>query len=147
MDIDLDKDVIAKIVLDYPLNSNLELCKKYNVTAYYIKNIAITYNLKKEMSVHGKVLDDLDLEIFKKDFPISKNCDLAEKYKVTESTIRIWAGRLGLSKKNWSWQPWEEDFVLEFYKSDKYTTKDIAQKLERSVFSVINKYRELKGLR
>ena len=72
---------------------------------------------------------------------------MAQKHKVAESTIRTWGAIFQLKKKNWSWQQWECDYVLEHYESKDMTIEEIGNKLERTKFSIINKYRELKGLR
>lgn len=80
---------------------------------------------------------------FAKLFPVTENSILAEKYKVAESTIRLWGAKLKLNKKSWLWSKKDEIFILENYY--KISCKDIAAIINRSVFSVQNKFRELSG--
>jgi hypothetical protein len=89
----------------------------------------------------------LDREEFKKLFPISLNSDLALRYKVTESTIRVWGARLQLNKKIWLWSRHDENFILKNYGTGRYTIEEMAKKIGRTKWSVINKYREAAGLR
>lgn len=90
---------------------------------------------------------EIDLSEFKKLFPITSNSELAKKYSVNESAIRMWGSKLKLLKKNWQWSRHDENFVLKNYGTDRYTIDEIAKKIGRSKWSIINKYREAKGLR
>jgi hypothetical protein len=92
-------------------------------------------------------LKNVDQKEFKRLFPITDNSVLAEKYKVKESTIRNWGAKLKLLKKNWLWSRHDENFVLKNYGTGRYTIAEIAKKIGRSKWSVINKYREATGLR
>lgn len=87
----------------------------------------------------------LDKNEFKKLFPVTPNVDLSKKYDVTESTIRMWAAKLKLRKKSWGWTKEEEQYLLKSYPN--LMAIELAKTLKRSRWSVINKYRELKGLR
>jgi hypothetical protein len=83
-----------------------------------------------------------DEKEFKKLFPVTENAALAEKYKVAESTIRLWGARLKLNKKMWLWSRNDENYILKHYGKDR-TINEIAETLGRSRWSVINKYREI----
>lgn len=86
-----------------------------------------------------------NIEYFKKEFPVTENSILAKKYMVAESTIRVWASKLKLKKQSCSWSRRHERYILNNY--EKKSVKEICEKLARSKFAVINKYRELAGLR
>jgi hypothetical protein len=90
---------------------------------------------------------NLDLNEFRKNFLVTPNDVLAKKYGVAESTIRTWGSKLQLNKKRWLWSRHDENFVLKNYGIGRYTIQEIADKIGRSKWSVINKYREQKGLR
>lgn len=87
----------------------------------------------------------IDKAKFKELFPITRNKELAEMFGVTESTIRMWGSKLGLKKENWKWTKKQEQYILENW--EKRTSENIAKELKRTEWSVINKYRELTGLR
>lgn len=87
----------------------------------------------------------LDQNEFKKLFPVTQNADLAKMYKVKESTVRNWAAKLKLHKKSWGWTKKEEEYLLKSYPNLMAT--ELAKTLKRSRWAVINKYRELTGLR
>lgn len=87
---------------------------------------------------------ELDKNKFAKEFPVMLNSDLAKNYKVKESTIRLWGAKLNLNKKGWLWERKDEIYILKYYNQGNYTVMEIAAKLGRSKWSVINKHRELK---
>lgn len=87
----------------------------------------------------------LDKNEFKKLFPVTENSALSKKYDVTESTIRMWGSKLKLRKKSWGWTKKEEEYLLKSYPNLMAT--ELAKTLKRSKWSIINKYRELMGLR
>lgn len=87
----------------------------------------------------------LDKNEFKKLFPVTDNATLSKQYKVTESTVRMWGAKLKLRKKSWGWTKEEEQYLLKSYPNLMAT--ELAKTLKRSRWSVINKYRELTGLR
>lgn len=83
---------------------------------------------------------------FKKLFPVTDNADLSEKYKVAESTIRLWGAKLKLNKKMWLWSRNDENYILKHYGKD-HSIADIAKMLGRSRWGVINKFREISNKR
>lgn len=85
------------------------------------------------------------IQEFSKEFPVTENRILAKKYKVAESTIRVWGSKMKLKKESWVWVRSHENYVLKYYNKKK--SADIAKKLNRTRWAVINKYRELSGLR
>lgn len=87
----------------------------------------------------------LDKKEFAELFPVTVNSELAKKYGVTESNIRLWATRLNLKKKNRAFTSAEENYILNNYQEKKIS--EISAALGRSKWSVINKYRKLTGLR
>lgn len=91
--------------------------------------------------------NSIDKKEFTKLFMVTTNDVLAKKYKVKESTIRLWGAKLKLNKKNWLWSRHDENFVLKNYGTGRYTIDEIAKKIGRSRWSVINKYREVAGKR
>jgi len=96
---------------------------------------------KTKMILTPEKVDD-----FKSAYPSTKNSELAKKYLVKESTIRLWAAQHGIRKeKGWYWEPKEERYVITYYGKAKIDS--IASKLGRSKWAVINKYREIVGLR
>lgn len=82
---------------------------------------------------------------FKRLFPKTANTELSKKYGVVESTIRTWASILGLSKENYYWTKKQETFLLKNY--GKLPNRQIAEELGHTYYGVINKHRELIGLR
>lgn len=86
-----------------------------------------------------------DEKEFRKIFPTTENSQLASKYNVAESTIRLWGARMGLNKKTWLWSRMDENYLLKHYGKDR-TIDQISEKLKRSRWSIINKYREAMGL-
>lgn len=90
---------------------------------------------------------ELDRSEFKKIFPISENKELALKYNVAESTIRMWAAKLKVKKKGCGWTRQDENYILTYYGGKKYSILQIAEKLGRTRWAIINKYRELSGFR
>lgn len=75
---------------------------------------------------------------------------LAEVAAVTGYTvggIKTFAARNGIKKIKGRFEPWESEYILANYNSTHTTTGDIANYLGRTYWSVINKYRELAGLR
>lgn len=95
----------------------------------------------------GPTFKSIDQKEFKKLFPVTENSALAEKYGVKESTVRMWGSRLKLLKKSWQWSRHDENFILQNYGTGRYTVDEMAEKIGRSKWSIINKYREAKGLR
>lgn len=89
----------------------------------------------------------IDQKEFKQLFPITDNEALAKMYAVKESTIRLWGAKLKLNKKIWLWSRHDENFILKNYGTGRYTIEEMAKKIGRSKWSVINKYREIAGLR
>jgi len=100
--------------------------------------------LTKKVNMDFKSIDQKE---FKHLFPVTDNGELAEKYKVKESTIRLWGSKLKLNKKIWLWSRHDENFVLKNYGTGRYTIEEIAKKIGRSKWSIINKYREASGKR
>lgn len=90
---------------------------------------------------------DIDKRKFSKEFLVTDNEILAEKYQVKQSTIRVWGARLKLNKKVWLWSRHDENFVLKNYGKKRYTIEQIANKIGRSKWAVINKYRTEMKLR
>ena len=90
---------------------------------------------------------NLDKEHFSKIFPTHRNDELGIIYNVSENTIRMWGSKLKLNKAIWIWHRNDENFVLKYYGKKKYSIAEIAEKLGRSRWSVINKFRELSGKR
>lgn len=84
---------------------------------------------------------------FRKLYPVADNSELALKYEVAESTIRVRASRYGLKKANCEWNKKDEVFILKHYGKGKLTAKEIGKEIGRTRFAVINKYRELTGKR
>lgn len=59
----------------------------------------------------------------------------------------MWGSKLKLLKKSWQWSRHDENFILKNYGTKRYTIDEMAAKIGRSKWSIINKYREAKGLR
>lgn len=85
-----DIENIENIKLDYKTLTDTALINKYNISRYNIKKIVKKYNLEKKQE---HILNDKDIETFKKEFPVVKNEILAQKHKVAESTIRMWGAK------------------------------------------------------
>lgn len=89
----------------------------------------------------------LDKTVFAKEYPVTANRVLAKKYKVEESTIRTWAANLQIIKANGRWLKGDERILLKCYGRPEYPINELAEKLGKTKWGCINKYRELKGLR
>lgn len=87
----------------------------------------------------------------KKLYPLKDNASVAAEMGITESALRNAAVRFRVKKSSRYWdKPWE-DFILKNWEvmtvielSDELKRKF---KIEKTKWAVINKYRELKGLR
>lgn len=81
----------------------------------------------------------------KKLYPTTNNDVLAKMLNRTESAIRAKATKMRLKKADRFWDKSEEDFILKNVTVMSYP--EIAKKLKRTKWAVINKYRELIGKR
>lgn len=90
---------------------------------------------------------NLDKEAFKTEYANTENKVLAEKYQVTESTIRVWAARLKVTKEGGRWEPAHEILLLKYFNDPAHPNADLAKLFGKTEFAIINKYRELTGKR
>lgn len=101
-------------------------------------------NPKKRIS-NEDVWTDKQISDLKKYYPVKENSFVAKKVNKTIDAIRAKAIKLRLKKENYFWQNKDEKFILKNVKVLSYP--EIAEKLGRSKWAVINKYRELTGKR
>lgn len=80
-------------------------------------------------------------------YPYFPNDDLAELTGYKVNGIRNFASKHSLKKEKGEFEQWEIDYILENYIGDRANVEGIAAHIERTYWAVINKYRELKGLR
>lgn len=91
------------------------------------------------------------IALLKKHYPTKSNEEAAALIGVTISALRNAAIRFKVKKSNRFWDKPETDFILKNW--DQLSPVEIADKLkeklkiEKTKWAVINKYRELKGLR
>jgi hypothetical protein len=90
---------------------------------------------------------NLDKELFKTEYANTENKVLATKYQVTESTIRVWAARLKITKEGGRWEPAQEILLLKYFNDPAHPNEDLAKLFNKTEFAIINKYRELTGKR
>ena len=90
---------------------------------------------------------NIDIEVFKTEYPTTKNSELAAKYEVAESVIRNWAARLKITKEGGRWEPAQEILLLKYFNDPAHPNEDLAKMFNRTEFAIINKYRELTGKR
>lgn len=90
---------------------------------------------------------NLDKEAFKTEYANTENKVLATKYEVTESTIRVWATRLKVTKEGGRWEPAQELLLLKYFNDPAHPNSDLVKLFNKTEFAIINKYRELTGKR
>ena len=83
--------------------------------------------------------------LFKKLFPKIENELLAKQLDKTVSSIRNKANKMNLKKADNYWEIGQEKYVMENY--GKIPISDMMKYLNKTKWAVINKYRELSGLR
>lgn len=94
------------------------------------------------------LLKKIEAKTFKEEFKVTENALLAKKYGVSESYIRTLAARYKVKKAGWEWKSKEVVFLMGNYNQpDGLTINEIAKKLGRTRYAVINKYRELSNKR
>lgn len=81
----------------------------------------------------------------KKLYPTTDNETVAQKVGKSVRAVRSQAVRLRLKKSTRYWDKPEEDYVLENWPV--LSAEEIAADLGKTKWAIINKYRELKGLR
>jgi len=82
-----------------------------------------------------------EISILKALFPTEKNTVVAEKTNRSIGAVRAKAVLLGLKKEKWLWQKKDEQFILKNWAL--MTAVEIGDKIGKSRWSAINKYREL----
>jgi hypothetical protein len=91
-------------------------------------------------------MTELDIPVFKLLFPKTSNEVLAKNYGVKQSTIRMWASKLDIRKQNgFYWTPVEERYLINY--KPILTHKKIAEKLGRTKWGVIDKYRRMMSIK
>lgn len=78
-------------------------------------------------------------------YPTTDNEVVAEKIGKSVAAVRSMAVRLRLKKSTRFWDKPEEDWLLKNW--DHLSVQELCEKLSKTKWAVINKYRELKGLR
>lgn len=78
-------------------------------------------------------------------YPIANNAVIAAMIDKTTSAVRSKAAKLGLKKAAREWPEKDKKYLIK--NVDKKSYEQIALHLGRTRWSVINKYRELMGLR
>lgn len=101
--------------------------------------------LKLKRSKDSTVWPESDVAYLKEHFPTTDNEVIAEALSKSVSAIRNEAWALKLRKARHYWKPTQEAFLLEHY--GQLSIEEISQKLDKSKWSIINKHRELTGLR
>lgn len=81
----------------------------------------------------------------KKLYPIDDNATVAAELGTTERSIRSAAIKFNVKKSNRYWPKKDIAILLKDWPTS--TAAEIAVKLERTRWAVINKYREIEGLR
>jgi len=81
------------------------------------------------------------ISILKALFPTESNTVVAEKTTRSIGAVRAKAQLLGLKKEKWLWQKKDEQFILKNWAL--MTAVEIGDKIGKSRWSAINKYREL----
>lgn len=119
-----------------------ELTSRLNCSIGALQNQAYKLNLKRSTSESWSEQDFITL---KKLFPKTENEEIAEKLKKSVSSVRNKAFVLNLKKSSRFWKIGDEKYVIENY--GKIPVKDIADHLKKTRWAVINKHRELFGLR
>lgn len=92
--------------------------------------------------------DDLNWmykNLFDAIYPYFDNHDISEAFHKSESAIRTKASRLGLKKVNVEWNSQDDLYLLEKY--NVAPIEEIMNKLQRSRWGIINRYRVLKNLK
>lgn len=85
------------------------------------------------------------IKILKAIYPTQTNEEVAALLGITVSAVRNGAVRFKVKKKDRYWDKPEEDFILKNW--EVMSAMELAEKLGKTKWAVINKYRELKGLR
>lgn len=85
------------------------------------------------------------VKILKANFPTKDNEAVAALLGTTVSALRNAANVYKVKKKNRYWDKPEEDFLLKNWTV--MSAVEIAEKLDKTRWAVINKYRELMNLR
>lgn len=85
------------------------------------------------------------VKVLKANFPTKDNEEVAALLDTTVSAVRNAAVVFKVKKKNRYWDKPEEDFLLKSWAV--MSAVEIAEKLGKTRWAVINKYRELMNLR
>jgi hypothetical protein len=133
------------------LTNNFKKGKLEDIAAFTSKSIAAINKKASELGLkrwariyQGAWLLDEDAQL-KKLFSKQDNEDIAAILNKTESSVRNRAIILKLKKTNNYWKIWQEKYVLENYGS--LPMQDMVKHLKKTKWGIINKYRELSGLR
>lgn len=87
----------------------------------------------------------LNIEDLRKDYQTLTANQVCKKHKIKFARLRSIMARNSFKKKDYYWSKFDEHFVLTAYNTPEYNINDIAEKLGRTRYAVINKYRELKN--
>ena len=91
------------------------------------------------------------IKLLKQLFPIMSNAELADQFGVTVSALRAIAAQYNVKKKNRYWSKQSAKMVLDLWES--HNPDEIVVMLQqkfgivKTKWAVINKYRELSGLK
>ncbi len=85
------------------------------------------------------------IKILKASYPSQSNEEVSALLGITVSAVRNGAVRFKVKKKDRYWTKSEEDYILKNWAV--MSAVKIAEKLSKTRYAVVNKYRELTGLR
>lgn len=86
-----------------------------------------------------------NIALFKKSYPVKDNTTVAAELGITVRAVRCAATKFNVKKSNHYWSKKDIDFMKKNWSS--LSADEIGIKLKRTKWAVINKYRELEGLR
>jgi hypothetical protein len=85
------------------------------------------------------------IALLRKHYPNKPNEEVATLLKTSVTSVRNAAMKYKVKKANRYWDKPEEDFLLKNWQV--MSAVELAEKLHKTKWAVINKYRELTGLR
>ncbi|MBK0383519.1 hypothetical protein I5M32_11180 [Pedobacter sp. SD-b] len=135
---------IAILKKKYPLGNLKDLALELDCTITALKKQASNHKISKSI-VKKTDWTDLEIEYLKNNFGKTSNKELSDYYKKNNQAIRTMAQKLGLKKQKWAWKIGEEKYVALNY--GKLPIEEMITHLSKTKWAIINKYRELNGLR